>query len=164
MRKTALFVILLSLFAYCRTAAQPPTPAPTFTPTSGIDLGPDGLFSIGAEAFFSTSPNVLRMERAVGPYSRMRVYQISAALRPPDPEGSKMFKTDGLFRVILNGRVAVSVILKTSRSPANYSGSAFEFELPGITQLAVEFQQAGAPSAVSKSNMELQVTGKFEQD
>ncbi|MDA2937601.1 hypothetical protein MYX75_04980 [Acidobacteria bacterium AH-259-A15] len=144
------------------------------TPSSGIDLDELGFFTIGVETFFTQRSPIGDFNQTIfekdleKSFQKVEIFQVSAALRPPEPKRSfwgkiNPFKTDGLFRVHLDDIKILSIILKSSAEPQVHSAEGFSVQLPQPPKkIKVEFQQAGAGnSSDNPSNMELQVTGRF---
>jgi len=157
------------------------------TPYSGIDIDGEGRLSIGCEAFFTINSgdgsavpaNQAVKVREIPAGSRsLAIASFSAAGRPPRYESGgwfrrdKFYPTDFLLRLYVArsetewGVPVLSLILKTTKEPANVAGArADPPEIPLTPEdrfLVVEFQQAGAGNSPSNpSNAELHVTGVF---
>ena len=157
------------------------------TPVSGIDVDAAGRLSVGCECFFAVNSgdgtavpaNQAVKIREIPAGSRsLAITSFSAAARPPRYESGgwfrrdKFYPTDFLLRIYVArsetewGVPVLSLILKTTKEPANVSGwQPDPHEIPLTPEdrfLVVEFQQAGAGnSPVNPSNAEFHITGIF---
>jgi len=155
------------------------------TPYSGIEIDGQGRLSVGCEAFFTLNSGdgtavpanqAVKIREIPAGARALKLVSFSAAGRPPRYESGgwfrrdKFYPTDFLLRVYVAGSETdwgvplLSLILKTTREPANVAGAHLdppEISLaPEDRFLVVEFQQAGAGNSASNpSNAEMHLTG-----